>query len=240
MGGGALPPDATGEQTHGGWWGQSADSGFPAAADRFRGGVSFGPQVRKPREVMISRSPRGVCESNPQFIISYKTYLRSLGYPDTDYALQQSHVSEPAPRVPLLSEYPSIADKTSHLDLRVLMPPRAIADRLCEVFRTAIQNYTPLFVWPLFLEEKYERAFAEPIWEEDSTVVKSVFCIVQMMLAVASQMAEDTEELTSVSGQGDTQELSVVSVRTPHGEPELTRRSERDGNSSIRRESMRT
>lgn len=99
------------------------------------------------------------------------------------------------------------------------MPPRAIADRLCEVFRTVIQNYTPLFVWPLFLEEKYERAFAEPIWEEDSTIVKSVFCIVQMMLAVASQMAEDTEELTNVSGRGDTRERSVLSVRIPHSEP---------------------
>lgn len=158
----------------------------------------------------MPRSSRGVFDSNPQFISSYKTYLRDLGYPNTDYASPQSHGSQSAPRVPLLSEYPSIASATLPLDLRVLMPPKPIADRLCEVFRRTIQNYTPLFVWPLFREEKYERAYTEPMWEEDSGIVKGIFCIVQMMLAVASQMAEDTEELMEVSGRGDTQERSVL------------------------------
>jgi len=212
--GSALHLDPSAEQAHCEWWRQSIDVGVPASADRFRAGMPFGPQGRNPNphggELVIPRSSHGVLDSNPQFIASYKTYLRNLGYPssNTDHP-SCHHGSQPAPRVPLLSEYPSIASKTLPLDLRVLMPQKTIADQLCEVFRRTIQNYTPLFVWTLFLEEKYDRAFTEPMWEEDSAVVKSIFCIVQMMLAVASQMAEDTEELTEVPGRGNTRERSV-------------------------------
>lgn len=47
------------------------------------------------------------------------------------------------------------------------------------------------------------------MWEEDSSVVKGVFCIIQMMLAVASQMVEESQEMAELSGEADLQERRV-------------------------------
>jgi len=191
------------------------------------GSAGYNPQppvgtemVAAPRAASWSR---GVFDSNPPFVASYKAYLRHLGYPassseypSAEQSQQQTvHGDQPPPRVPLLSEYPSIvASKTLPLDLRVFLPPKPFAGRLREVFRRTIQNYTPLFYWPVFLEEKFDRAWASPMWEEDTAVVKSVFCILQMVLAVASQMVEEVEssELGEMSGSsGDMQERSILS-----------------------------
>lgn len=61
-----------------------------------------------------------------------------------------------------------------------------------EVFRTTVQNYTPIFYWPS-LEKKIERAWKLPIWDGDNEAVRSVFCVIMMLLAVANQFIEPGE-----------------------------------------------
>lgn len=48
----------------------------------------------------------------------------------------------------------------------------------------------------------FERAWGAPLWEEDREMVKKVFCIVEMLMAVASQMV-DTEGLSELMGEGE-------------------------------------
>ncbi|KAI5805961.1 fungal-specific transcription factor domain-containing protein [Geopyxis carbonaria] len=135
--------------------------------------------------------------SNPSFIASYKRYLRNLGYNASGTEFPHSEPGDQ--RVPLLSEYTSVPNTAlpldplnMPLDLRVLLPAKPFAEKLLEIFRTTVQQYTPLFYWPK-LEERFERAWAGPMWEKDHETVKSVFCVVEMLMAVASQMVETPE-----------------------------------------------
>lgn len=49
----------------------------------------------------------------------------------------------------------------------------------------------------------FERAWSAPLWEEDREIVKRVFCIVEMLMAVASQMV-DSDELSELGdGEGE-------------------------------------
>jgi hypothetical protein len=57
------------------------------------------------------------------------------------------------------------------------------------VFRKTVQNYTPMFYWPA-IEKKFKRAWDSPIWDGDNEAVRSVFCVVVMLLAVGSQFVE--------------------------------------------------
>jgi hypothetical protein len=212
-----LEPNADVHQAQGDWWRHSHhDAGVPTG-EHFRGGLPFGPpgQNQLPINAVSTPGPtrsaswsRNLFDSNPPFIASYKSYLRTLGYPlsSLEHTSQQApHGPQSAPRVPLLSEYPSIQSNALPVDLRVLMPPKNVAERLCEVFKRNIQSYLPLFYWPVFIEEKFDRAWSRPMWEEDSAVVKGVFCIVQMVLAVASQMVpeEESKELSSEEAEAD-------------------------------------
>jgi hypothetical protein len=156
----------------------------------------------------------GIFNTNSQFIQSFKWYLRSYGFPiqRLEYSQEQQtrHHEELKPCVPLLSEYPSVVTKSFPLDLRAHLPSRPFAEKLLEVFRQTIQCYSPLFYWPTFIADKFNRAWGEPIWEQDNAVVKSVFCVLQMMFAVASQMVE-TSELDDSSGGSELQERSILS-----------------------------
>lgn len=114
-------------------------------------------------------------------------------------------------RVPLLSELPT--SNTLPVDLRMFLPPKGFAVQLSDVFRRTIQAYTPLFCWPLFLEECFERAWSRPVWREDARAVKGVFCVLQMVLAVACQMAPpESPELAEIAGGAEVQERSVKSL----------------------------
>lgn len=226
--------------------GRSRDSEVAATT-----GMPFGPvvAVASASHTRASRpaswSARSVFDSNPQFVTSYKAYLRQLGYcfpapnsPDSATPLPQSGLDsgsvgglggrgdgdgdgqprqprQPADggpvRMPLLSEYPAITSKTLPLDLRVFLPPKGFAVRLRDVFRRTIQAYTPLFCWPLFLEDRFERAWNRPVWEEDVCAVKGVFCVLQMVLAVACQMTpQESPELVELAGGAELQERSVI------------------------------
>ncbi len=69
---------------------------------------------------------------------------------------------------------------------------------MLDVFKRSIQSYTSFFYWPTLME-KVERAWEKPMWHLDRPVVNSVYCILQMLLAVCSQLVE-AEELESYAG----------------------------------------
>lgn len=92
-----------------------------------------------------------------------------------------------------MSEYPFSTTKGLPLDLRVLLPPKPLADHLLSVFNKTILQYTPIFCRER-LQAIVERAWSRPLWEEDREVVRKVFCIVEMLMAVGSQMVEAPEE----------------------------------------------
>lgn len=123
--------------------------------------------------------------SCPSFLHSYKDYLSRLGYRPPQESNAQESVGEPP--LPL-----SGPDKYLPLDLRALLPPVGMATQLFEVFRKTVQTYTPIFYWPS-LEKKIERAWGMPIWDGDGEAVRSVFCVIIMLLAVASQFIEPGE-----------------------------------------------
>lgn len=128
-------------------------------------------------------------DSNPNFIASYKRYLRALGY-----SAEIPNFDDPGTvRVPLLSEYPFSTTKGLPLDLRVLLPPKPLADRLLSIFNKTILQYTPIFCRER-LQNMFERAWGRPLWEEDRESVRKVFCVVEMLMAVGSQMIEAPEE----------------------------------------------
>lgn len=123
--------------------------------------------------------------SCPSFLHSYKDYLSRLGYrPPQGSDSQEALGEHPLPT--------SAPDKYLPFDLRVLLPPIGMATQLFEVFKKTIQSYTPMFYWPS-LEKKIERAWGMPIWDGDGEAVRSVFCVVIMLLAVASQFIEPGE-----------------------------------------------
>lgn len=132
--------------------------------------------------------------SCPSFLHSYNDYLSRLGYrPPPGIESDNWWGGGPPPpnpntRIP----NPSAPNKFLPFDLRVLLPPVRLARQMFEVFRKTVQNYTPIFYWPS-LEKKIERAWGMPIWDGDSEAVRSVFCVIVMLLAVASQFIEPGE-----------------------------------------------
>lgn len=131
--------------------------------------------------------------SCPSFLHSYKDYLSRLGYRPPQESDSQGVVGEPPlPPSGARVQGLSVPDKYLPLDLRALLPPIGMATQLFEVFRKTIQNYTPIFYWPS-LEKKIERAWSMPIWDGDGEAVRSIFCVVIMLLAVASQFIEPGE-----------------------------------------------
>lgn len=135
--------------------------------------------------------------SGPSFLNSYKEYLSRLGYRppsagDPHDALEARPSSltprDPSSRARRDFSCP-IPGRFAPLDLRAFLPPPALARELLEVFRKTVQNYTPMFYWPT-IEGKFERAWDSPIWDGDSEAVRSVFCVVVMLLAVGSQFVE--------------------------------------------------
>jgi hypothetical protein len=93
---------------------------------------------------------------------------------------------EKVEQVPLLSDLTPPPGLPA-FDLRVFLPERSLANKLLEAFRQNIQNFKPMFYWPI-LERKFERAWSSPMWEHDGKVVNEVFCVVIIVLAVGSQL----------------------------------------------------
>lgn len=100
-----------------------------------------------------------------------------------------------------MSEYPFTATKGLPLDLRVMLPPKPFADRLLALFNKTVLQYTPMFCRER-LQAMFERAWDAPLWEEDKDLVKKVFCIVEMLMAVASQMV-GSDGLSEIIGDGE-------------------------------------
>ncbi|TGZ78819.1 hypothetical protein EX30DRAFT_397506 [Ascodesmis nigricans] len=173
--------------TEQGWWGphtQQHDPGGQGALDVFHQETAASR-----RSSIVAPHSQAMLDSNPNFIASYKRYLRALGY-----SAEIPNFDDPGTvRVPLLSEYPFSTTKGLPLDLRVLLPPKPLADRLLSIFNKTILQYTPIFCRER-LQNMFERAWGRPLWEEDRESVRKVFCVVEMLMAVGSQMIEAPEE----------------------------------------------
>lgn len=131
--------------------------------------------------------------SCPSFLHSYNDYLSRLGYrppPASNPTMNTGGPPSPNPNTRIPN--PSVPNKYLPFDLRALLPPLKLAKQMFEVFRTTVQNYTPIFYWPA-LEKKIERAWKLPIWDGDNEAVRSVFCVIMMLLAVANQFIEPGE-----------------------------------------------
>ncbi|KAI5852289.1 fungal-specific transcription factor domain-containing protein [Tricharina praecox] len=129
--------------------------------------------------------------SAPQFIDSYKQYLQRQGLYAQHISGEQANMYEKTEQVPLLSDVAG-SRGGPELDLRVYLPARTLANRLLEAFRVTIQNYKPLFYWPI-LERKFERAWSSPMMEGDEQVVREVFCVVMTVLSVGAQLVKVEE-----------------------------------------------
>jgi hypothetical protein len=105
---------------------------------------------------------------------------------------------ERADQVPLLSDLTPPPGFPA-LDLRTFLPDRSLANKLLEAFRQNIQNFNPMFYWPI-LERKFERAWSSPMWEQDGKVVNEVFCVVIIVLAVGSQLVNVSDIYPAGSG----------------------------------------
>lgn len=143
--------------------------------------------------------------SCPSFATNYKEYLERLGFTPPSLgrrlsnslrlSIPQNGASEQMATVPENSvpdfptRWPIRGEDEAEVDLRSLLPEKSEADECREVYRKTIQNYFPAFYWPL-MEQKWARAWGEPIWEKDKETVRSVFCIVVLLLAVSCQMIE--------------------------------------------------
>lgn len=144
--------------------------------------------------------------SCPSFATNYKEYLERLGFPPPPLSrrlsgslrlsipqngpLLDQMTTVPENSVPdLPTRWPIAKGNEVEVDLRTLLPEKRDADECKEVYRKTLQNYLPAFYWPM-LEEKWARAWGEPIWEQDKEAVRSVFCIVVLILAISCQMIE--------------------------------------------------
>lgn len=143
--------------------------------------------------------------SCPSFATNYKEYLERLGFTPPPFgrrlsntlrlSIPQNGTTEHMATVPentvpdFPSRWPISKGSESEVDLRSLLPDKAEANRCKEVYRKTLQNYLPAFYWPM-LEQKWARAWGEPIWERDKEAVRSVFCIVVLLLAISCQMIE--------------------------------------------------
>ncbi|KAL7273596.1 hypothetical protein RUND412_003535 [Rhizina undulata] len=134
--------------------------------------------------------------SGPSYVASYTEYLQQLGF--TPPRVDRGMVEAAAPRLSLGPE--SMQHNYPPIDLRGFLPPKKLADKLLEIFRTTIQNYTPMFYWPN-LTRKFERAWSDPIFDGDAESVRSIFSVVMMVLAVSSQLLEP-QELDISEGEG--------------------------------------
>ncbi|KAF8423259.1 fungal-specific transcription factor domain-containing protein [Tirmania nivea] len=125
--------------------------------------------------------------SCPSFATSYKEYLERLGFTPPPLGRRLSIPENGVPDLP--TRWPINKGNEVEVDLRSLLPEKAEADEWIEVYRKTLQKYLPAFHWPM-LEQKWTRAWEEPIWERDKEAVRSVFCIVILLLAVSCQMIE--------------------------------------------------
>ena len=143
--------------------------------------------------------------SYPSFATSYREYLERLGFTPPPFgrrlssslrlSIPQSGNTEHMATVPensipdLPTRWPINKGNEVEVDLRSLLPEKAEADECMEAYRRTLQNYLPAFYWPM-LEQKWARAWEGPIWERDKEAVRSVFCIVILLLATSCQMIE--------------------------------------------------
>jgi len=143
--------------------------------------------------------------SCPSFATGYREYLERLGYTPPPFGRRLSsslrlsipqignpeHMATvPENSIPNLpTRWPINKENEVEVDLRSLLPEKSEADECIEVYRKTLQNYLPVFYWPM-LEQKWARAWEAPIWERDKEAVRSVFCIVILLLAISCQMIE--------------------------------------------------
>lgn len=152
--------------------------------------------------------------SAPSFATGYREFVEQLGFtPPVNTVFNQNLpglYASPMGRLaqeqfPLLSDNPSAVTSGAQLvvesggDLRRLFPPRDIAEKLKEAFRTTVQRYTPMFYWPI-IEQIWEKSFSEPIYENDREKVHEQFCVVMMMLAVGSQILASEDRFEGAGG----------------------------------------
>ncbi|KAF8431138.1 hypothetical protein BGX38DRAFT_359097 [Terfezia claveryi] len=150
--------------------------------------------------------------SCPSFALGYKEYLERLGFtpPQLGRRLssslrlsipQNGKITEHMATVlensvpDLPTRWPINQEDEIEVDLRSLLPQKAEADECIEVYRKTLQNYLPALYWPK-LEQKWARAWEAPIWERDKETVRSVFCIVTLLLAISCQMIDGRQENT--------------------------------------------
>jgi len=157
--------------------------------------------------------------SGPSFLNSYKEYLSRLGYrppssgdPHDSVEVAAGPLSTHASPVDQSNIGP-IPARVVPLDIRAFLPPLPLATELLEVFRKNIQECTVIFYWPT-IEAKFKRAWGAPIWETDPEAVRSVFCVVVMIMAVASQLV-DPSRLRNPDGgdwSTDNERLDIYSL----------------------------
>jgi len=136
--------------------------------------------------------------SAPQFIDSYKEYLQRQGLYAQHISGEQANMYERSEQVPLLSDVAG-SRGGPELDLRVYLPAQTLANRLLEAFRVTVQNYKPIFYWPM-LEQKFERAWSAPMMDRDEQTVREVFCVVMAVLSVGAQLVKAEEMFPSETG----------------------------------------
>jgi len=147
--------------------------------------------------------------SGPSFLNSYKEYLSRLGYLPPSSGDPHDSVEVAAGS---LSPHASPADQSNigsiptrfvPFDIRAFLPPLPLATELLEVFRKNIQECTVIFYWPT-IEAKFKRAWGAPIWNTDPEAVRSVFCVIVMIMAVASQLVDPSRLQTPDGGDWST------------------------------------
>lgn len=149
--------------------------------------------------------------SAPTFATWFKAYMEWLGYsrssgPSFMQELPEIFTkplrgSETEYQFPLLSDYPHIIFRQGPTyDLRGFLPDKDMSERLKAAYWETIQIHTPALHW-LKLEVRWQRAYNEPLWETDRTAVRELFCVVMMVMAVASQYLQGMEMPDPNSGQ---------------------------------------
>lgn len=124
--------------------------------------------------------------SAPQFVEAYAGFLQRNGLPAHIISGESSNLFEKAEPVPLLSDIIP-ARGLLPLDLRAFFPREELYNRLVEAFRVNIQNFMPIFYWPA-LELKLQKAFNEPLYDQEKEKVRDYFCPVMLVLAVGAQL----------------------------------------------------
>lgn len=147
--------------------------------------------------------------SAPTFANGYEQFAEHLGFsPSVNPAFNPDLpgvFNSPIGR--LAHEHPPLlSDNTTNLstssgamiggggDLRRLLPPREIADKLKEAFRSTIQQYTPMFYWPIF-ESTWVKTFSEPIYESDKDKIRENLCVVLLVMAVGAQVCTEEDQI---------------------------------------------